>query len=107
MPEVEQRLGKVEERLDAVEHAVEGLRGEVGGLRGEVGGLRDEVLKLRVLGEDNARDIQLLREGHGARFDAIDKALEPLARLDDFVRRVASDHEDRIQALEKRAGVPE
>ena len=42
---------------------------------------------------------------HSARLDEITKALEPLARLDNFVRSVAHDHESRIQALEKRTGV--
>ena len=98
MPEVDERLGKVEERLDSVEKAVDGLR--------------SDVQKLRVLEEANAQEIRLLQEGHGARFDTIDqrfdridKALEPLAALDDFVRRVASDHENRITELETRADV--
>jgi chromosome segregation ATPase len=129
MADVAERLDGIEGRLTSVEESVQQVRGEVGELRGEVGELRGEVgelrgevgelrgkvgglsgdvQKLRVLEEENAREIKLLKETHGARFDAIDKALEPLARLDDFVRRVASDREARIQELEKRrAGVSE
>ena len=124
MADVAERLDGVEGRLTSVEESVQQLRGEVGGLRGEVGelrgevgglrgevgGLRGEVQKLRVLGEDNAREIKLVAEvqgRHGERLDEIVKALEPLAGIDSFVRLVAGEHERRIQELEKRAGVRE
>ena len=66
-----------------------------------------EIRRLRVLHEALAGDVKLLREVHGAKLDAITKALEPLAALDAFVKLVASDHEHRIQTLEKHAGAPE
>ena len=110
MPEVEERLDKVEKRLTSVETGVQELRGEVGGLRREVDELRGEVQTLRVLGEDNAREIKLIAEvqvRHSAKLDEIGKALEPLGEIRDFVRLVAHDHEHRLQELEKRTGVRE
>jgi archaellum component FlaC len=126
MSGVEERIDKVEERLGSVEKGVNELRGEVGELRGEVGelrgevgglrgevdglhgkvdGLGNEVQKLRVLGEQTASELKLVAEVQGARLDEIAKALEPLARIDSFVKLVADNHESRIQALEKRTGV--
>lgn len=116
---VEERLDKVEERLGSVEKGVNQLRGEVGELRGEVGGLRgevdglrgkvdglgNEVQKLRVLGVQTASELKLVAEVQDARLDEITKALEPLARIDHFVKSVADDHEYRIRELEKRPGV--
>jgi hypothetical protein len=64
---------------------------------------------LRVLGEKNAEDIKKIAEvqsHHGDKLDAIVKALEPLGDLYDFIRRVAPNHELRIQALEKHTGMP-
>ncbi len=117
MTEVEERLDSVEGRLGSVEHGLQELRGEVGklrdevgGLRGEVGGLRektdtlaDDVQKLRVLGEENQRQLQLVIELHGQKFDEIADALKPLAEIHRFVRSVADDDELRIRALESRA----
>lgn len=117
MPEVEERLDKIEKRLTSVDTSVQELRGEVGGLRGEVGGLRGEVGELRgevqtlrVLGEDNAREIKLIAEvqgRHSAKLEEIGKALEPLEEIRDFVRLWAHDHEHRLQELERRTGVRE
>jgi len=122
MAGVEDRLEKVEKRLDSVEGQVGGLRSEVSGLRGEVTGLRGavtrldgEVQKLRVLGEENERRINLVIEVqalHGQKLDEhsgmlaqITKALEPLAAIHAFIQGVAGNHEERITALEKRTGV--
>ena len=91
MSGVEERLAKVEERLGSVENGVNELRGEV--------------QKLRILGEQTASELKLIAEGHGARFDEITKALEPLARIDNFVGLVADDHEVRIKRLETWAGI--
>ena len=131
MPEVGERLDKVEERLGGVEErlggvegrlggvetglkdvreAVGGLHGEVGGLHGEVGGVRGEVSRLRALGEMNADDIRKVAEvqaHHGKKLDEIARALEPLGEIHDFIRRVAPNHELRIQELEKRTGMRE
>jgi hypothetical protein len=108
MPENGERPDSVE-RLGAVETGLNEVRAEVGGLRGEVGGLRRKVNGLRVLGEKNAEDIKKIAEvqsHHGDKLDAIVKALEPLGDLYDFIRRVAPNHELRIQALEKHTGMP-
>jgi uncharacterized coiled-coil protein SlyX len=94
MSGVEERLDKVEERLGSVEKGVNELRGEV--------------QKLRVLGEQNTSDIKLVAEvqaRHGEKLEEITKALEPLARIDNFVRLVAHDHEVRIKRLEKHTGI--
>jgi archaellum component FlaC len=110
MSEEVNRLEKVEQRLTSVESGLEGVHGEVRGLRGDVGGLTSEVHALRVLGEQNTTDIKRVAEvqtRHGKKLDEITKALEPLNEIRDFVRLVASDHEHRIQELEKRTGIPE
>jgi predicted RNase H-like nuclease (RuvC/YqgF family) len=132
MPDVEQRLDAVETRLGAVEKTVGELRGEVGELRGEVGelrgevgelrsevgglrGLKDEVQKLRVLGEENERRINLVIEvqaAHGAALERITRALEPLDEMQKtmqsmkaFMQAVAENHERRIFDLEKHTGL--
>lgn len=112
LDKVEVRLEAVETRLGAVEKGVEELREEVGGLRGEVGELRgrteslaDDLQKLRVLGEENQRQWQFVIEQHGRRFDAIDKALEPLAKMSQFMQMVTDDHEVRIRVLEQHTGL--
>ena len=130
---VETRLGAVEKGVEELREEVGGLRGEVSGLRGEVGGLRgevgglrgevgglrgevgelrgrtdslaDDVQKLRVLGEENQRQWQFVIEQHGRRFDAIDKALEPLAKMSQFMQMVTDDHEVRIRVLEQHTGL--
>ena len=124
MAEVVERLDGVERRLTSVETGLGELRSEVGnlgnevgGLRGEVGGLRGEVQKLRILGEQNATDIKRVAEvqvqhgntldDHGSKLDEITKALEPLARLDAFVRLVANEHGKRITDLERHTGIRE
>ena len=117
MAEVVERLDGVERRLTSVETGLGDLRTEVGGLArkvdglgSEVGSLRSEVQKLRILGERNATDIQRIAEvqvHHGNKLDEITKALEPLPRLDAFVRLVADEHEKRITDLEKQTGIRE
>ena len=114
MTDTSDRLDAVEKGLDAVGAEVKKLRGEVGELRGdvgelrgEVGGLRGEVHGLRVLEEDNSRRITVLAEvqtDHGARLERIEKAVEPIREIRDFIRLVAADHERRITALERRGG---
>ncbi|HET9362062.1 MAG TPA: hypothetical protein VFO58_20060 [Vicinamibacterales bacterium] len=94
MSGVEERLAKVEERLGSVENGVNELRGEV--------------QKLRILGEQTASELKLVAEvqgRHSTRLDEMTKALEPLARIDNFISSVADDHEVRIKRLEKRAGI--
>jgi hypothetical protein len=93
--------------VDGLRGDVGGLRGDVDGLHGDVGGLRADVQKLRVLAEENERQIKLLTEVQGAKFEQIAEALKPLAQIHDFIRLVADNHEHRIAELEKRAGVPE
>ena len=110
MAEVVERLDGVERRLSSVETGLSGLQKEVGNLRGEVGNLRGEVQKLRILEERNATDIKRVAEvqvQHGSKLDEITRALEPLARLDAFVRLVADEHEKRITDLERHTGIRE
>ena len=108
MPGVEERLDRVEERLGSVEDRLGSVEERLGSVESGVNELRGDVQTLRVLGEQTASELKLVAEvqgHHSARLDEITKALEPLARLDNFVRSVAHDHESRIQALEKRTGV--
>jgi archaellum component FlaC len=107
LDKVEGRLGVVEERLGAVEGRLGAVEIKVDALDAKVETLSGDVQKLRVLGEDNARDIKLIAEvqaQHGAKLEEISKALEPLARIDAFVTLVAHDHAKRITALEKAGG---
>ena len=113
---VERPATSVEQRLEGVETGLREVREEVGGLRGEVGGLRGEVNDLRILGEKHAEDIKKIAEvqlhhggkldEHGKKLDAIAKALEPLSDIQDFIRRIAPNHELRIQALEEHTAIP-
>ena len=108
MAEVVERLDNVERRLTSVEKGLSELREEVGGLRGEVGGLGGEVHKLRILGEKNETDIERIAEvqvQHGSKLDQITKALEPLARIDAFVKLAAENHEKRISDLERHTNI--
>src|SRR5262245_25263902 len=101
MPELGERLDGAERRLERVETGVNDLRKEVNGLR--------------ILGEKNLSDIKKMAEvqshlgerldDHGQKLDAILKALEPLSDMQDFIRRIAPDHEHRLRALEKPRGI--
>jgi archaellum component FlaC len=111
---VETRLGRVETRLDAVEtrlDAVETRPGAVetrlGAVDERLGTLDKDVQKLRVLGEENARQIRLVAEvqvQHGDLLQQIVKDIEPLKAIPDLLKHVVDDHERRITALERRPG---
>lgn len=138
MPEIEQRLDKVEERLGSVEKKVDVLDGKVAALDGKVTALdgkvavlATDVQKLRVLGEENERQLKVVAEvqaRHGERLDEHSRMLEKITRdieplkvlpaavqqiakdmapLRDVMERITHDHEARITELEKRAGVRE
>lgn len=108
MSESDERLDRIERRLDAV-------GSEVGQLRNEVGELRGEVHTLRVVVEDHDTQIRQIAEvqaHHGRKLDEhgqllreIKEELWPLRDLRDFVARVASNHEDRLTALEQHTGI--
>ena len=132
---VEGRLESVETKVDALDGKLATLDGKLATLDGKVGGLAQDVQKLRVLGEDNAREIKLFGEAqarhgellqqHGVTLDRIVKgdiepfidlraavqqiaqAVTPLKDIRDFMDRVTGEHEARISELEKRVGVPE
>jgi archaellum component FlaC len=90
---------------------VTGLRTDVTGLTSRVGTLEDEVHKLRILGEDNTRQITLIAEvqahhgtvleQHSQLLNQLTKDVEPLKILPDLLRLVIQDHEHRITALER------
>jgi len=70
--------------------------------------LRLELNKLRLLYEAQGEDIKKIAEvqaHHGRKLDDIAEAVGPMKEIGDFVRRVASDHEQRIQKLEKHTGI--
>ena len=67
-----------------------------------------ELNKLRLLYEAQGDDVKKIAEvqaHHGQKLDDIAQALAPMKEIGDFVRRVASDHEQRIQELERRSGI--
>ena len=138
--------GQVEEGLESLEKGVTQLRSDVTELRSDVTQLRSdvtelrsdltelrgEVQKLRVLGEDNSREIKLIAEvqvQHGERLDEhgrmlaqivrdieplkvlpeafqhLARELAPLRDIRDFMQRFGDDHELRITALEKHTGI--
>jgi hypothetical protein len=69
--------------------------------------LDEDVQRLRVLGEENTRQIKLIAEvqvHHGNMLQEIVKIVEPLKVLPDLFRDVAQDHARRITVLERRAG---
>ena len=82
----------------------------------EMGELRLELNRLRRLWEKQAEDLQKIAEvqahhgkkldEHGKKLDAIAEALKPLGEVQDFIRRIAPNHEIRIEALEKHTGIP-
>ena len=86
------------------------------GGREEVDGLREDLSSLRILWEKQSEDLKKIAEvqshhgekldEHGKKLDTIAKALEPLSDMQDFIRRIAPNHELRIQALEKHTGIP-
>jgi archaellum component FlaC len=133
LDKVEDRLDKVETRLEKVEDQVSGLRIDVKGLRTDVTGLRTDVTslqtdvaglrtdvtgltdrvgtidesvqKLRILEEENSRQIRLVAEvqlHHGTVLDKLAKDIEPLKVLPDLLRTVVENHERRITALERQ-----
>ena len=79
---------------------------------GRLGTLEQDVQKLRVLGEENTRQITLIAEvqahhgtileQHSRQLDHIVKDIEPLKVLPELLRTVIQDHERRITALERR-----
>ena len=107
-------VGGLRGEVGGLRSEVGGLRGEVGGLRGEVGDLREDVHKLRVVVEEHDGRLKLIAEvqvDHGRQLDEhgrmlreISEQVAPLKDLRDFVARVASDHEQRITALEGHTG---
>ena len=78
--------------------------------------LRMELNKVRLLWEAQSEDIKKIAEvqshhgktldEHGKKLDAIAEALKPLSDMQDFIRRIAPNHEIRIEALEKHTGIP-
>ena len=74
------------------------------GLQTEVESLHGELQKLRVIWEQNGTNLKRIAEvqvqhgqkldDHARRLEDIATALEPLARLDAFVRLVADEHEN-------------
>ena len=70
--QVDQRFEQVDRRFEQVDQRFERLEGEVVGVQGEVRGLQAEVRALRVMEEDNAKQIRKVAEGvttNGERLD--------------------------------------
>lgn len=87
--QVDQRFAQVDQRFDRVDDRIDSLAADV--------------QKLRVLGEDSASQIKLVAEvqaHQGTVLDKLVEALEPLKTLQPLFEQVASDHEQRIAALE-------
>ena len=73
----------------------------------DLGVLKNDVQRLRVLYEDHDTKINTIIEAqthHTKVLDEIRTALTPLRDIDDFVKRIAHDHERRIQVLERQTG---
>jgi hypothetical protein len=73
-------------------------------LRDEVGTLSDELQKLRVVSEQFSRDLKLVMEVQercGHKLDETLRALEPLVRLDDFIRSITYNRESRVWEFPK------
>jgi DNA repair exonuclease SbcCD ATPase subunit len=107
MPDVDARLDKVEEGLKDLGERVDKGFARIDERFVEADGrfesLEKEVQKLKVLGEQNATDIKRIAEvqgHHGKKLEQLVEAVAPLKDLMDFVKRVADNHESRIQALE-------
>jgi hypothetical protein len=86
MPDTNERLERVEERLDSVESKLQ---------------------KLWLLHEETSRQVKLIAEvqvHHGKVLDQLVRDIEPLKGLPDLLHRVVNNHENRITALEQRAG---
>jgi len=108
MPELGERLDGVERRLGGVERRLDGVERRLEKVETGVSDLRKDVNGLRILDEKHAEDIKKIAEvqsHHGAKLEEIAKALAPLSDMQDFIRRIAPDHEHRIQALEKHTGI--
>jgi archaellum component FlaC len=94
---------------------VRGLKDDVRGLKDDVRGLKDGVGGLRVLYEHHDSQIRTIAEvqahhgrqleDHGKLLREIKEELAPLRDIQDFVRRIAGDHETRITVLEKHTGI--
>ena len=118
MTESDEPTMTVENRLDTMGEGLSALRvlGEhhqakiegVADVQGKHGQSLEEharlLQSLRVLYEHHDEQIQRIAEvqvEHGKRLGEIKDALEPLPAIHDFVKRIASEHEVRITALEK------
>jgi polyhydroxyalkanoate synthesis regulator phasin len=114
LEKVEQRLGTVEDglgtlagRVDVLTERVDVLTDRVDTLVGRVDSLGEDVQKLRILEEENARQIKLIAEvqvQHGGVLQQMARDIEPLKAIPDLLKHVVHDHERRITALERRAG---
>ena len=128
--ENDERIGNMEKRLDAMAGDIEVLKQDVGVLKEDVGVLKEDVgvlkadvgvLKqdvrsVRVLYEHRDEQIRNIAEvqahhgrqleEHGSLLREIKDGLAPMRDLRDFVRRIAENHEARLNALEGRAGHP-
>jgi len=117
MTDTNERLGRVEGRLDSLSAELGELRGEVGELRGEVGELREEVGELRadihklsIHHDDHLAQTRLIAKIQAHHGEAIEEIradvkrlytdMQPLRDLYGFVRKLAIDHEQRIESLE-------
>lgn len=110
LKEVREEVGSLRTEVGSLRTEVGGLRGEVGELRTEVGGLRGEVNGLRISCEKNADDIKKIAEvqvHHGQKLDKLANAIEPLVELRDLLKVLASNHEQRIETLERHTGLLE
>jgi hypothetical protein len=109
------RITRIETRLGSIEEDVQVLKTDVGVLKTDVGGLRSEVHKLLLLYEHHDYQIQRIAEvqvqhgetleEHGRLLREIKDGLAPMQDLRDFIERTSHDHEVRIVALEKHAGL--
>jgi len=94
MPDVGERLEKVEERLTELSHRMDERFDKVD----------QRFNQLHVLGEEDRSNIKLVAEvlaHHGTVLDQIKEGLEPLKSLQPLFEKVATDHEQRITALER------
>ena len=109
---VDERVDRVDERLVGVDGRLNQVDGRLDQVEGKLGQVEGEVQKLRVLGEENTRQIKLIAEvqsHHGTVLEQHSRLLEqlisdvqPLKVLPDFLRTVVQEHERRIKALDER-----
>jgi chromosome segregation ATPase len=84
------------------------LKDDVQVLKDDVRVVKADVARLRVLYEEHDAKIDTIAEvqaHHGNLLLDIREQLAPLRNIDDFVRRIADDHERRLSALEKHTGI--